>query len=49
MWSACRWERQTLVVASTGSRSDAKLASAPEPRSKKKFLRCVADLDQERP
>jgi hypothetical protein len=36
MWSACRWERKTLVVDSTGSRSEEKLAIAPEPRSKKK-------------
>lgn len=36
-WSACRWERKTLVIDSTGSSSDEKLASTPDPRSKKKI------------
>ena len=34
-WSACRWVRNTFVVAVTGRRSPLKLASAPDPRSKK--------------
>ncbi len=36
MLSACRWERKTFVVASTGSESAVKFANDPEPRSKKK-------------
>ena len=35
-WSACRCDKNTLVVAVTGSPSPLKLASEPEPRSKKK-------------
>ena len=40
MWSACRCDRNTFVVASTGSDSAVKFASDPEPRSKKKKSRC---------
>ena len=36
MWSACKCERKTFVVDSTGRSIDEKFASAPEPRSKKK-------------
>ena len=39
-WSACRWVRNTLVVAVTGRPRPLKLASAPEPRSKKNRSRC---------
>ena len=35
-WSACRCDKNTLVVAVTGSPSPLKFASEPEPRSKKK-------------
>ena len=36
MWSACRCDRKTFVVASTGSINEVKFASDPDPRSKKK-------------
>jgi hypothetical protein len=34
-WSACRWERNSLVVDSTGSPSAVKFANDREPRSKR--------------
>ena len=38
-WSACRWVRNTFVVAVTGRCRPLKFASDPEPRSKKKKSR----------
>ena len=38
-WSACRWVRNTFVVAVTGRCRPLKFASEPEPRSKKKKSR----------
>jgi hypothetical protein len=39
MWSACRCDKKTFVVDSTGSERAVKFARDPEPRSKKKRSR----------